>query len=162
MTVMTISPASPGDETAVAALLDEMDRFYGAGADEPAAERARQIGDALFASPPAAHVLLAWDGNELAGLAAYSFVWPAAGLTRSMYLKELYVADRYRGHGVGTLLMRALFETAGKHGCSRVEWTTDRDNTGAEAFYDRLGVPAHPSKIFYRVEDTGAGFQLPG
>ena len=79
------------------------------------------------------------------------------GLTRSLYLKELYVADRYRGQGVGRLLMRVLFETASEHGCSRVEWTTDRDNTGAQAFYDMLGVTPQPSKIFYRVEDTGAG-----
>jgi RimJ/RimL family protein N-acetyltransferase len=57
--------------------------------------------------------------------------------------------------------MSALFEVAVKHGCSRVEWTTDRDNPGAQAFYDRLGVPLLASKIFYRVEDTGTGLRLP-
>ena len=93
---------------------------------------------------------------------AYSFLWPAVGLTSSLYLKELYVADDHRGQGIGTLLMQALFEAAAKHGCSRVEWTTDRDNTGAQEFYDRLGVPAHPSKIFYRVEGSDAGPQSPG
>ena len=81
---------------------------------------------------------------------------------RFVYLKELYVADRYRGQGIGRLLMQALFQAAAEHGCSRVEWTTDRANTGARAFYDRLGLPAHPSKIFYRVEDNGGGLQLPG
>jgi hypothetical protein len=59
---------------------------------EPLEERARQVGAALFASPPAAYALLARVGRQIAGLAAYSFVWPAAGLTRSLYLKELYVA----------------------------------------------------------------------
>lgn len=66
------------------------------------AERARQIADALFARPPAAHVLLAWDGDQLAGLAA------------------------------------------------------------ARAFYARLGAPVRLSKVFYRVQDTGAGFRLSG
>lgn len=37
--------------------------------------------------------------------------------------------------------------------CSRVEWTTDEDNIEAQQFYEKLGVPANPSKIFYRVED---------
>jgi hypothetical protein len=58
--------------------------------------------------------------------------------------------------------MRAVFATAGQAGCSRVEWTTDDGNAGAQAFYDTLGLPPRPSKIFYRVEDTGGGFQIPG
>jgi GNAT superfamily N-acetyltransferase len=159
---ITISAARPADAAAMAQLLGEMDRFYGADAVAPLAERIGQLSEAVFASPPAAQVLLAWDGDRLAGLAAYSFLWPAVGLTSSLYLKELYVAGSCRGRGTGRLLMQALFEAATKHGCSRVEWTTDRDNTGAQAFYDRLGVPAHPSKIFYRVEDNGAGLQFPG
>jgi len=50
-----------------------------------------------------------------------------------------------------------LFEAAAKNGCSRVEWTTDRDNAGAQAFYEQLGAPVQSSKIFYRVEDSGQG-----
>ena len=34
--------------------------------------------------------------------------------------------------------------------------------TGAQAFYETLGLPPRPSKIFYRVEDTGGGSQIPG
>ncbi len=92
----------------------------------------------------------------MAGFAAYSFLWPAVGATRSLYLKELYVPEKYRRRGVGALLMRAIFETAGPLGCSRVEWTTDARNTAAQAFYAKLGLRAHPSKIFYRVEATGS------
>jgi hypothetical protein len=40
--------------------------------------------------------MLAWDGDDLAGFAAYSFLWPAVGLTRSLFLKELYVAEAAR------------------------------------------------------------------
>jgi hypothetical protein len=58
---------------------------------------------------------------------------------------------------LGKLLMRAIFETAGTLGCSRVEWTTDAGNTAAQAFYAKLGLAAYPSKIFYRVEGTGSG-----
>jgi hypothetical protein len=53
-----------------------------------------------------------------------------------------------------------VFETATRHRCARVEWTTGRDNSGAQAFYAGLGLPAYPSKIFYRVDDTGAGFPV--
>jgi GNAT superfamily N-acetyltransferase len=153
--VITISPAGPDDARAVATLLEEMDRFYGATSAEPLDQRIRQITEALFADPPAAHALLAWDGAHLAGFAAYSFLWPAAGLTRSLYLKELYVSELHQRHGIGKLLMQAIFDTAAKHGCSRVEWTTDNDNQGALAFYDMLSLPRHPTKVFYRAEGSG-------
>ena len=153
--MMKVAPARPADVPALAELLAEMGRFYGDATAGPLDERARQISDALFASPPAAHALLAWDGTDLAGVAAYSFLWPAAGLTRSLYLKELYVGAGYRRRGAGKLLMRALFETAGQHGCSRVEWTADGGNAGAQAFYEMLRLPRHPSKVFYRVAAGG-------
>ena len=35
------------------------------------------------------------------GMASYSFLWPAAGLTRSLYLKELYVAQDWQRQGIG-------------------------------------------------------------
>ena len=161
MTHIAVCPAGPDDAAAIAVLLEEMDHFYGAAGTEPLGERLRQINEALFASPPAAHALLAWDNARLAGFAAYSFLWPAVGLTRSLYLKELYVAGDYRYRGAGKMLMQAVLDVASKHECSRVEWTTDRDNSGAQAFYTTLGLPTEPSKVFYRVEDIGTGFQLP-
>src|SRR6516164_6517496 len=118
-----------------------MDRFYGATDVEPPSTRTRQIADAIFSTPPAAYALLAWDGDRLVGFAAYSFLWPAVGLTRSLYLKELYVAEACRERGVGKLLMQNLVEIAVKHACSRVEWTTDEQNRDAQAFYESLGMP---------------------
>jgi GNAT superfamily N-acetyltransferase len=118
----------------------------------PLETRVGQISDALFASPPAAYALLAWDDAQLVSFAAYSFLWPAVGLTRSLYLKELYIAEAQRGEGVGKLILRAIFETAERSGCSRVEWTTDTDNIGAQGFYERLGMQGHPAKLFYRAE----------
>jgi ribosomal protein S18 acetylase RimI-like enzyme len=103
-------------------------------------ERAAQVRDALFGDPPLARALLAWDGEALAGLASYSFLWPAAGLTTSLYLKELHVAQAYRRTGLGKMLMDGLYEIASARGCSRVEWTTDTDNPAAQAFYEALGV----------------------
>ena len=155
--MITVSPAEPRDAAAIAALLEELGRYYGATESESRDRRITQINEAIFGRPPAAYALLARDGRQVAGLAAYSFLWPAVGATRSLYLKELYVPDAYRRQGIGRLLLRAIFEAAAGLGCSRVEWTTDADNTGAQAFYARLGLPNHPVKVFYRVEDTGSG-----
>jgi GNAT superfamily N-acetyltransferase len=155
--MITVSPAEPRDAAAIAVLLEELGRYYGATELEPLDRRIIQINEAIFSQPPAAYALLARDGRRVAGLAAYSFLWPAVGASRSLYLKELYVPDAYRRQGVGSLLLRAVFETAVGLGCSRVEWTTDAGNIGARAFYAKLGLTDHPVKVFYRVEDTGSG-----
>jgi GNAT superfamily N-acetyltransferase len=161
MTEITISPATEDDIPAMSRLLAEMDQFYGSPATDPEPAREQQLRQALFGPAPAGYALLARDGQQLAGLAAYSFLWPAIGLTRSLYLKELYIAGAYRRHGVGKLLMAALYQAAAEHQCSRVEWTTDDDNPGAMAFYESLGVPVKKSKVFYRVENPGTGFSPP-
>lgn len=134
---------------ALAGLMAEMDRFYGE-VTVPWDERVRGITEALFGDPPAAYAVGAWDGDQLIGLATYSFLWPAAGVTRSLYLKELYVADSHRRSGVGSLLMQHIFAIADKHECSRIEWTTDHTNRGAQAFYERLGHHAYEGKVFFR------------
>jgi GNAT superfamily N-acetyltransferase len=149
--VVVVTAAASQHVKAVAALFEEMDYFYGATEIEPLEQRIRQITDALFGDVPAAAALLAWDGAELVGVAAYSFLWPAIGVTRSLYLKELYVGESHRRKGAGKLI-DALFEVAAKHECSRVEWTTDRPNTAAQQFYAELGVPVNEAKLFYRVE----------
>jgi GNAT superfamily N-acetyltransferase len=151
-TEVTVAPARPEHCAAIAELLDELDRFYGATDTEPAEQRRDHIRDGLFTSPPAAYALLAWEGDRLAGFACYSFLWPATAGTRSLFLKELYVAAAGRGKGIGRLLMDALRLTATQHGCSRVEWTTDDNNSGAMRFYQTLGYSPKRSKIFYRLE----------
>ncbi len=42
-------------------------------------------------------------------------------------------------------------EAAAEAGCSRLEWTGDTDNPTALAFYEKLGVPVHQGKVFYRL-----------
>lgn len=148
--MIRLAGAAPGDEAAIAALLAELDEFYGDPPEGAPAERAELVRAALLGDPPAAMALLAWDGPALAGFASYSFLWPAAGLTTSLYLKELYVAGSYRRTGTGKLLMEGLYRIAAERGCPRVEWTTDTSNPGAQAFYESLGVKPLPAKIFYR------------
>jgi GNAT superfamily N-acetyltransferase len=148
--MITLSDALPGDAAAIAALCAELDEFYGGLPEGLPAERAAQVRDVLFGDPPLAHALVAWNSEDPAGFAAYSFLWPAVGLTASLYLKELYVAEAYRRAGVGRLLMDGLYDLARRRGLSRVEWTTDTSNVEAQAFYESLGARPLASKIFYR------------
>ena len=153
--VLTIASARPNDVPALTELLEELDLFYGATGQDPREQRMADIQVALFNDEPAAHALLARVDDDVVGIAAYSYLWPAAGVTASIFLKELYVRQANQRQGVGRALMRALCELAVKQGCSRVEWTTERDNAVAQGFYATLGAPVNPVKVFYRLEGPG-------
>ena len=150
--MLSVTPAAPDDVGTIAALLDELDLYYGDSNITALEQRISEINAAIFSDPVAAYVLLARDSGESAGLAAYSFLWPAVGSTRSLYLKELYVAKANRRRGVGKALIRRVCEIAVENACSRVEWTADMDNPDAQRFYKALGIPVNPSKVFYRIE----------
>jgi len=149
--VLTVHPFVDADLSALAELFAEMDRFYGATDVAPAAAYERQLRALLIREPPVAQVLVAYNHTALVGFASYSFLWPAAGLSSSVFLKELYVLQAVRGQGVGKALMQRLFQVAADTGCSRVEWMTEQTNVEARAFYERLGVNANTEKVFYRV-----------
>lgn len=150
--MITLAPGKPVDVNAMALLLSELDQYYGGERVEPTPERVRQIHEAVFGPKPAADVLLAWDDDQLVGFASYSFLWPAAGVTSSLFLKELYVVEASRRHGVGRILMNELSRIALENGCSRVEWHADSENPTAQRFYATLGVPSDDSKLFYRLD----------
>ena len=149
---VVIVPAEPGHIETIARLTQEMDHFYGALEAAPLEVSMRQILEAVFTDSPAARVLLACVDGQPIGFASFSFLWPAVGLTRSLYLKELFVTEGRRRMGAGEQLMRSIFNIAVKNDCSRVEWTTERTNSDALHFYENLGVSINSSKLFYRLE----------
>jgi ribosomal protein S18 acetylase RimI-like enzyme len=150
---MKIRSAVPADVDELVRLLDEVDAFYGDEVTESAEHRASAVKRVLFQELPIARSLVAEaDDRRLVGFASYSFLWPAAGSTASLYLKELFVSESYRSRGVGRLMFAELCRVAVASGLSRVELTTDKSNRDAQHFYSRLGLPVNDGKVFYRVE----------
>jgi GNAT superfamily N-acetyltransferase len=147
-----VDSATAADAEALADLMAELETYYGTPPTQARADRVAKIKRLVLGNPPAANILLARDDQHLVGMAAYSYLWPAVGITHSLYLKELYIREGHRRQGIGKLLMDTLRAIAADQGCSRVEWTAQRDDAGAQAFYAALGVPVHQGKVFYRVE----------
>lgn len=144
---MHIDRATEADTEVIATILGEVEAYYG-GKDTPADHT--QIRAALFGNNPIATVLLAREGDDVLGLASYSFLWPAAGAESSLFLKELFVRERARRRGVARALMEEVRAAADTAGCTRVEWTADRDNPPALALYQALGFQQRDDKPFYR------------
>jgi GNAT superfamily N-acetyltransferase len=152
LATVTVRQAYEFDIPAVVDLLNEIDEFYGDEVSETAEDRADKVASVLFGDYRTSNALLAIDGSQAVGFASYSYLWPAAGSSRSLYLKELYVSDARRNSGIGRLMMESLFDIARKERCSRVEWTTDVSNKSAQNFYEKLGESIYDGKLFYRHE----------
>jgi GNAT superfamily N-acetyltransferase len=75
--------------------------------------------------------LLAWDGDELVGVATYVIG------DGDCELLTLHAASRFSG--VGTALVAALLDVARRAGCTRVWVVTTNDNVDALRFYQRRG-----------------------
>lgn len=144
--MMVINQAGVADIEEIAALIDEVEAHYGS---ETRPDR-ESIRGALFGPRPKATVLLARRNGAVAGMASYSFHWPAAGSGTSLFLKELFVREVARRQGVAGALMLRLREIAEETGCCRIEWTAERASADARAFYRALGVDVLPNKMFYR------------
>lgn len=151
---IVVRPVEIDDLKSVAELMVEMDEFYDEPHRESTETKAENMRKFLFGTPPSAYLVVAHDEDDPSalGIAAYSYLWPAVGTSRSLYLKEMYVRHGHRRDGIGVLLMRRLFVVAIESSCSRVEWTTDRSNVEAQRFYSSLGFDAADSKIFFRSE----------
>ncbi|MBZ3908452.1 MULTISPECIES: GNAT family N-acetyltransferase [Streptomyces] len=150
MSELTVSSAESADVTCIAELVAEIEQYYGGAVEGELSDRAGRLRDMLFGPHPAATVLLARIGGDVVGMASFSLLWPAAGDSHSLYLKELFVRDAHRRHGVASALMAQLHEVAAQLGCSRIEWTADRDNPEALKFYEALGATPRDTKVFYR------------
>ncbi len=75
--------------------------------------------------------LVAWRGDERAGLAAYLPVGEVCELVA--------LVAQPAGLGAGTVLVEALADLARASGCSRLEVGTTNDNLDALRFYQRRG-----------------------
>ncbi len=151
--MLRIAQATPADLAEIVKILQEMDSLYSESDPEPGGSKARQIGEVLFSDNPQVYGLLAYDGAQAAGFASYSYLWPAVLTSKSLYLKELYVARNNRRRGVGAALMQHILSIADQNECSRVEWTTDLGNFTAQRFCESLGFTSLRYKVYYQADD---------
>lgn len=154
--MISVGDATPDDLDGLIELFDEIDEYYGDPRNGDRDQREAQVRQVLFDNPPLANALVGRDGKGVVALAAYSFLWPAAGTSTSLFLKELFVSQTHRRQGVARLLMRELGVVASAKSCSRIEWTTERTNSAAMQFYSKLRAPVQPDRVFFRIQ--GAEF----
>jgi len=98
--------------------------------------------ETLFGARPAAEVILAFDGDEPAGFALFFHNYSTFLARPGVYLEDLFVFPRFRGRGLGRLLLSRLARIAVERGCGRLEWAVLDWNVDAIRFYQSVGAQA--------------------
>lgn len=145
--MVAIRLAAVDDAPVLAQLMNELDLFYGGIKTEPSERRTACIERELFGDRPAGYVALAFEKETLLGMIAYSFVWPARGVSSMIFVKELFVTHTFRRRGVGKMLFRFVCQVAIDRQCTRVAWQTDLNNARANDFYDSIACSAQAASI---------------
>jgi len=148
--------AAPDDAAALAPLLAELRAYYD---DDPVApplleEKARTW---LKPEPGRSLFVLAFVADQPAGLASVAVMRPVPGEVGALFMKELFVSERFRGHGIGKALLSFLARHCIAEGFERIDFTTDIENDGAVRFYEREGASVFKGKISLRFDSASLG-----
>jgi GNAT superfamily N-acetyltransferase len=140
-----------GEANAVARLICSLETHYNGVGNAPSVESARAMVERSVREGEGTRYAVAWRNGHPVGLACFAVLRPGRDLKGLLFLKELFVEDFARGQAVGEALMAWLAAFARVESLGRIDLTTDAANSGARAFYERLG-GERKDKVFYRFE----------
>jgi len=110
------------------------------------------IHEALFGDWPAAEVVLAYVGADVAGFALFFHNFSTFLGRRGLYLEDLFVLPAYRGRGIGRRLLSHLARIAIERRCGRMEWWVLDWNETAIRFYRSIGARPMDDWTVYRLD----------
>ncbi|MDP8919321.1 MAG: GNAT family N-acetyltransferase [Pseudomonadota bacterium] len=137
------------DAGAIAELVHALEAHYGGDVQACSIEDTLAMVQVSMAEREGTRYALALTDGRPVGLACFAALRPGFRLTGLLFVKELFITEPARGQAVGAALMRWLADYARARGITRIDLTTDGTNTGAQAFYERLGAE-RMNKVFYR------------
>src|SRR5690348_7367983 len=130
---------SEADIPSFAAHFSEMQAHYGRPVPDAIATKAAVLACKLAVHMFDPRVLVAVVGETVVGSIVMNVTFPAAELTLSLYIRDLYVAKSARRRGVGRKLVMAANRLRAEQGFSALEWTTDSSNAAARRLYESSG-----------------------
>jgi GNAT superfamily N-acetyltransferase len=147
-----IRPATEADVPTILELICDLATYERAPNEVTATEE--QLTNVLFRGNPAAHVLLAFEGEAAVGFAVFFYNFSTWLGRAGLYLEDLFVRPEHRGKGYGRALLVELAKIARDRGCGRMEWAVLDWNQPAIEFYRTLGArPLNEWRIFRLTEE---------
>jgi ribosomal protein S18 acetylase RimI-like enzyme len=132
-----IRPGHPADCAAVAQMVQELARDTGAKVVPKAT--AEGIAANVFGPSPVLALLVAEQAGGLIGFCLSSCIFSTWRNELGLYVVDLYVKPESRSAGLGLRLLKHMAADGMKAGARFLTLDVERDNEGAERFYQRLG-----------------------
>jgi GNAT superfamily N-acetyltransferase len=144
------------DIPGLAMLFSEMQRHYRRPVTDQQAVEAATLACQPVRATFDPRVLIALADDAVIGSIVLNVTFPAFELTRSLYIRDLYVAGSARRSGVGQRLVRAAAQLTYSQGFSALDWTTETGNAAARQMYESCGARVL-GRTYYRLarEDMG-------
>jgi GNAT superfamily N-acetyltransferase len=155
---VTIRGPTSHDIPGLAVLFSEMQSHYRRPVTDEMAVEAATLACQPVRATFDPRVLIAIIDGAIAGSIVLNVTFPAFELSRSLYIRDLYVARAMRRCGVGQTLVRAAARLTYAEGFSALDWTTETDNRAARQMYESCGARVL-GRTYYRLarEDMDEG-----
>ena len=129
--------ATPDDVPVILALIRGLAEYERLAHEVVATEAL--LRETLFSARPVAEVILAFSDEEAAGFALFFHNYSTFLARPGVYLEDLFVFPKFRGRGLGRVLLSRLARIAVDRGCGRLEWSVLDWNVDAIRFYRSVG-----------------------
>ncbi|HEX2780123.1 MAG TPA: GNAT family N-acetyltransferase [Gemmatimonadaceae bacterium] len=142
--------ATPADVPVILACIRGLAEYEKLGHAVVATEEL--LRESLFGPRPVAEVVLAEDGDDVAGFALFFHNYSTFLGRPGLYLEDLFVFPRHRGRGLGKQLLAHLARLTVQRGCGRFEWAVLDWNVDAIGFYEAVGARPMNDWTVYRLD----------
>jgi len=136
MSAVRVRSARPAEAPILAEMANDLNDHVGVRGRPFTPERVLAGG---FGPQAAFTPLVAELDGAVVGYAFYAVGYNTDHAGPAMWLHDIFVTPAARGRGVGNALMAAVAAETLRAGCVSLEWGVHKTNTGALAFYRRLG-----------------------
>jgi GNAT superfamily N-acetyltransferase len=147
---ITVRPPKAHDVDALASLFAEMQHHYRRPVTKEQAIEAATLACQPIRNTFDPRVLIACVDDAIAGSIVLNVTFPAFELSRSLYIRDLYVARSMRRCGVGQTLVKAAARLTYSQGFSALDWTTETGNIAARQMYESCGARVL-GRTYYRL-----------
>lgn len=106
----------------------------------------------LFGERPSAEVLIAEYEGQATGFALFFTSYSTFLARPGIYLEDLFVLPRFRGHGIGKTLLTYLAGLVVERNMGRLDWSVLDWNEPAIKFYEQIGARGLTDWMQYRLD----------
>ena len=129
----------------------EMEIYYHGPVPVTRQEMSDYLRRKVFHPQAGTRVYKAVHDGVVAGFACAAIQFPAPRYSGQMFIKELFVSEKFRGQGTGTLLMKTLAAAALDAGCLQLDWLSDKHDAPVQLFYHGVGGQVIESVNYFRL-----------